>query len=104
MTTHPNSSEQLLENIETSDLENDSQAFSQLIFSIMNFYNRDLTDWQKIKIAYAIAAYKTNWLYLCKFSLTLALENPEKISKDPLYASYKDIARKIDIEKLISEI
>ncbi len=64
-----------------------------------------ITDWQKIRLAEAVSAYKINWLDSCKFSLLLALENPLRISQEPRHLKHcKDFADTINIEEFISEL
>jgi len=100
----------LLQEIENLNIENNTQAQSQLNEYIKKTYNLfcktgSITDWQKIYIVQAIAAYKINWLFLCKFSLISAFEDDERISKEPGYvARCKETVEKLNMDELLSNI
>lgn len=100
----------LLQEIKNLNIQNGPNSSQKLKNYIKKTYeeicnNDPLTDWQKIKIAYAVAAYKINWLYLSKFSLMLAFEDPQNISQEKWHVIYlKETADQIDIAKLIDEI
>lgn len=64
-----------------------------------------LTDWQIIKIAQAIDAYKIGWFHLAMSCLDLALLKDEEISQESWNLErVRQAAQGIDIESMIREI
>jgi hypothetical protein len=102
--------EKILEALDKLVIVNNPQVAQQLRELINCTYDLvssegKITDWQKIRIAEAISAYKIYWLHSCKFSLLLALEDPLHISQEPQYLKHcKDFADSIDIEKFLFEL
>ena len=107
----PESLENLLQGIEELEIEHDlPQAKFQLNNYIKKIYeiikeDSAISDWQKIQISSAIAAYKVDWLFLCKYSLLLAFESEDMISKETRYVvRHKEMAKRIDLDQLISKL
>lgn len=100
----------LLTEIESLIIQDNPNATQNLKDYIRNTYenfntSENITDWQKIKIAGAIAAYKINWLYLSKCSLILAYEDPKNISQEPWHIAHcKEAADHINLADLIDDI
>jgi len=67
--------------------------------------NGNLSDWQKVKMSYAIKCYKNEYYDAAIVSLNLALEESEKISQEPWHIKkLKEEAQQTNLEKEISEL
>jgi hypothetical protein len=74
-------------------------------YSILTQNNRELTNWQKVKLADAIKAYHIGWYYLANSSLDLASEDENNISKEKWNVhKIDDEAQNINIAEMMRNV